>query len=427
MVTKLLTHFQKEFLDLRPPGFKMVFVCSFLIIGAKNGFDGVFFPLLYNEDAGNIFNNFVGEHHSQNIFSIYASYIRLFPNLIGYVLSFFSIQIILPLYCLISLCMAALAYSIFYKALDHFFDDKWFATFSVLMISALPVGNFQMVEVLMYQIWHCTLILFLVTLMPLPKKLWPMVGVAIVTHVMIWTHPYSIMVMPLLVWNIVIRKEYKWTQASFVISALLYYFLAVERQPMHIESISYFVPTLLSRVVTESIIGPNSRVFLQYLEGVSIFAIMVLAPLIVVLCLNFKNWNKEQKYFFVVCIYLITIPLAAALVSRDLGDYYHLLRGSPRYVYFPKIFFLIIIFIAIQELLKRFAPLKKWCVALAIVLLYINANSNILYNTNTNADRKNLRLIGHQLTGTVPCTSGEQKIVYRDQGQWVLPINLCRY
>ena len=284
-----------------------------------------------------------------------------------------------------------------------------------------------MVEVLMYQIWHCTLLLFLVILMPLPKKLWPKVGVAIATHVMIWTHPYSIMVMPLLIWNIVIRKEFQWIQASFVVSALLYYFIAVERQPMHIESILYFIPTLLSRVVTESIIGPNNRVFLQYMEGVSIFAFTVLVPLIIVLFLTWKNWNKEQKYFFGVCIYLILIPLAAALLSRDLGDYYHLLRGSPRYVYFPKIFFLIIIFLTMRELLKRFAPLKKWCVALTIFLLYINANSNILYNTNTNTDRKTLRLMGHQLTGTVPCKSGEEKIVHRDQGQWVLPINLCRY
>jgi hypothetical protein len=396
-------------------------------VGAKNGFEGLFYPLLYNEDAGNIFNNFVGGNLFQNIFSIYASYIRLFPNLTGYFLSFFPIYITLPLYCFISLSMTALAYSIFYKVLDHFFRDKWFSAISVLMISALPLGSFQMVEVLMYQIWHCTLILFLITLLPLPEKLWPKIGVALVTHLMIWTHPYSIMVMPLFLWNIAIRKKNAWIQASFVISALIYYFVAVERQPMHIESIAYLIPNLLSRVVTESIIGPNSLVFLQYQEGVSIFAIIILIFLTASIFLSWKKWNKEQKYFVGVCLYLILIPLTAALVSRDLGEYYHLLRGSPRYVYLPKIFFLVIIFIAIREMIKRYTPLKKWCIPLAVLILMINTNSNILYKTNTNTDRKTLRLTGHQLTGTVPCKLGEEKIVYRDKGQWVLPINLCRY
>ena len=427
MVTHLRPSFKKQFLDLKPPGFPIVFLCCFLIIGAKNSFNGILYPLLYNEDAGNIFNNFVNGNNFQNIFTIYASYIRLFPNLTGYFLGFFPIDITLPLYCLISLSMTALAYTVFYKVLDYFFQDKWFSIISALTISALPLGNFQIVEVLMYQIWHCTLILFLITLMPLPKKLWPKTGVALVTHIMIWTHPYSIMVMPLFLWNIVIRKKNEWTQVSFVISALLYYFVAVERQPMHIESITYFIPNLLSRVVTESIIGANSRVFLQYMDGVNIFSILVVIPLTLIFLSSWKNWNKEQKYFFGVCIYLIMLPLAAALVSRDLGEYYHLLRGSPRYVYIPKLFFIVIILIAIRELIKRFSQIKIWCVPFAVLILIVNSNSNILYNTNTNTDRNILRITGHQLTGTVPCKSNEKKIVYRDKGQWVLPINLCRY
>jgi hypothetical protein len=427
MVTKFLPHLKKQYKELKPPGFLVVFICSFLIIGVKNGFEGIFYPLLYNEDAGNIFKTFLGEHRFHHIFSVYASYIRIFPNLIGYILSFFPLPVTLLFYCLISLCMTALAYSIFYIVLDHFFNDKWFSVISALMISALPLGSFQMVEVLMYQIWHSTLILFLLILIPLPKNLLPKICIAICAHILIWTHPYSIMVMPLLLWNIFIRKEFQWIQASFVISALLYYFIAVDRQPIHIESLTNLIPNLLSRVVTESIIGPNSRVFLQYMGGVYIFAILVLIFLIIVFLSTWKNWKKEQIYFFGVCIYLIMIPMIAALVSRDLGDYYHLLRGSPRYVYLPKIFFLVMVFIALRELIKKYAGVKKWWLALAVLTLIINSNSNILYKTNTNTDRKTLRLEGHQLSGTVPCRSGEEKIVYRGKGQWVLPINLCSY
>ena len=202
MSAKTLPQIFSRLRKFGPPRFGAVFIGSFIILAAKNGLDGVFFPLLYSEDAGNIFNKFYNRHEWQNIFTVYASYIRVFPYLVGYLLGFLPLQIILPLYCLISICMTALAYSLFYPVLNHFFNDRRFSAYSVLAISALPLANFQLTEVLMFQIWHCTLILFLLALLPVPNNPWPRMGVALAAHLMIWTHPYSIMALPLFFWQI---------------------------------------------------------------------------------------------------------------------------------------------------------------------------------------------------------------------------------
>lgn len=409
------------------PRFGAVFIGSFMIVAAKNGLDGVFFPLLYSEDAGNIFKNFYYRNEWQNIFTVYASYIRVFPYLIGYLLGFLPLQIILPLYCLISICMTALAYSIFYPVLNHFFNDRRFSAYSVLAISALPLANFQLTEVLMFQIWHSVVILFLLALLPVPNNPWPRAGFTLAAHLMIWTHPYSIMALPLFFWQMASRQEHRWTQAGFVASAILYYLIAVERQPMHFGSIEFLIPNLLARVVCESLIGPNNRVHLQYLEGINILAVLMLITVAATLFLAWKKWHAEQKWFLAVCLYLILIPMAAALVSRDLGEYYHLLRGSPRYVYIPKLFFTVILLVTAREIFIRSAWLHQLRWALAILLLFVNSNSNVLYNTNRNMDRENLRFMRQLQSGTVPCGPREEKIIYLDRGQWVLPINLCRH
>ncbi len=264
-------------------------------------------------------------------------------------------------------------------------------------------------------------------LLPIPRKPWPRAGYVLAAHLLIWTHPYSIMAVTLFIWNMVSRKEHRWFQAGFAISAILYYLIGVESQPMHLSSLEYLIPSLMSRVVSESLIGPNNRVHLQYLMGVKAFAIMVLIPVTGILFLAWKKWKVEQKWFLGVCLYLILVPLATSLISRDLGDYFHLLRGGSRYVYIPKLFFAMIVLLAARESIKRSAQLLKWGWALAVLLLFVNANSNVLYNTHKDPDRENLRFLGQLQSGTVPCEPGEEKIIYLDRGQWVLPVNPCRY
>ena len=94
----------------------------------------VFFPLLYNEDGRNIFAIFYNDHSLKNIFISYAGYVRVFPNIVGYLIQFFPITWVPALYCLASLGFTAFAYSLFYPLMDRVFHNKYFALYAVLIL-----------------------------------------------------------------------------------------------------------------------------------------------------------------------------------------------------------------------------------------------------------------------------------------------------
>jgi hypothetical protein len=426
MTTSTLSSIQNLIIRCGPPRFWAVFLGCFLIIGTKNGFNGIFYPLLYNEDGRNIFAIFYNQHEFENIFISYASYIRVVPNLIGYLLNFLPVRWIPPLYCLISLLITTLAYSLFFKVLTRVFDNRWFATYSVFIISALPLGNFEIIETLMYQIWNCNLILFLMLLIPVPAILLYRSGYIFAAHLLIWTHPYTILALPLYFWNFMTNKNNRWVYSGFAISSILYFLIGVKSHPPDLSSLKFFIPNLLSRVVNEAFVGPNNRVHLQYLDVIGIIDSIILVTLSIIIIFCWKNLQKKQKKFLFICLYLCLVPLLAALVGRDLGDYYHLLRGSPRYVYLPKIFFTIIVLFTAFELYKKSPVFRRWYFPFTLLLLIINFNSNNLYKTDIEVGKETLAFT-HQINlNSALCSNDEEKIISLERGQWTVHANLCQ-
>ena len=427
MFTNSLSDILNRFRKIEPPRFKTVFMGCFLIVAYKNGLDGVFYPLLYNEDGRNIFAIFHNQSEFKNIFIYYASYIRIAPNLAGYLLNFLPVRIIPPLYCLVSLFTTALAYSIIFEVFHRVIDNRWFACYAAFMISALPLGNFEIVETLMYQVWNCNLILFLMALLPVPVKPLRRAGFVLAAHLLIWTHPYSIMVLPLFIWNAVARKKNRWAQTSFAISTVCYFLTAVRAYPPDLTALKYFIPNLMNRVVIESFVGPNNRVHLQYLGGIGALDFVIIFTMGAIFIFSWKNWKLEQKQFIWICLYFSLVPLFAALIGRELGEYYHLLRGSPRYVYLPKIFFTVLVFLAAYELFKKSAAFRMFHWVLAALILFINVNSNILYKTDIEVGKDTLAFTHKLKRESVPCPPGDEKFITFDRGGWTFHANICKY
>ncbi len=427
MFARNLSHILNRLRRFNPPRFSTVLIGCFLIVAVKNGLNGVFYPLLYNEDGRNIFAIFYNQHEFKNIFISYAGYIRVVPNLIGYLLNFLPVRLIPPLYCLISLFITALAYSLFYEVLNRIIDNRWFACYSAFMIAALPLGNFEIVETLMYQIWNCNLILFLMVLLPVPVKPWRRLGFVLATHLLIWTHPYSMIVLPLFIWNMVSRKENRWEQASFVISAICYFLTAVNAHTLNLTALKYFIPNILNRVVVETLIGPNNRVHLQYLGGINALDFAILFSMGAIFIFAWKNWSREHKLLIFICLYYSLVPLVAAFIGRDLGDYFHLLRGSPRYVYLPKIFFTLLVLLAAYELFKKSSTFRKWHWVLTPLILLINVNSNVLYKTKIEVGKDTLAFTHQLKRNTVSCKPGDEKFIYFNRGMWTFNANICKH
>jgi hypothetical protein len=418
------------------PNWGWAFAFCFLILALRNELHEVFYPLLYNEDGRQIFANFYNEHAFKNIFYFYAGYIRIFPNLVGYLLHFFPLPIIPALYALVSLTFTAFVYSLFYRAMDHVFDNRWFAFYSTLLIIALPQANFEFVGTLMYQIWHCAIALFVLTFLPLPEKKWVRSLQIVFMHILIWTHPFSFLTLPFYLYRVFQQPEHRWENGIFVVSILSYFMFAVIHYPLHWDSLPIYHYVLMSRVGTEVVVGPYSRGWLIYMGVTNIFGFIVFLLVGIIIWFSRKELKSREKWFFIFLGYFILVPLAASVLGRDLNDYYHLLRGSPRYTYISRLAFLMMGLSALFLLYQKSQIFRKGHWILMLLVIWVNSGSFILYHTSVQEGKEILDYVAYIDENRLDCGEGIEKPYYFRRGAWQVPgspgdwsiyANLCRH
>lgn len=425
----------KEHLSFRP-NWGWAFVFCFLILALKNGLADVFFPLLYNEDGRNIFAVFYNDHSLKNIFISYSSYYQVFPMLTGYALHFLPVTWVPSLYGLFALSFSALAYSLFFPLLNRLFRSPWFAAYSVVMLAALPLASHKLVGALMYQVWNSVIILGVLAFLPIPKKiLWKALYLFAV-HVLIWSHPYCILVLPIYLYKLVFRNDNRWAYGFFTFSIFVYFGLALNHHPLNWSSLLHFPSSLLGRVITETVVGPMNRSLFQYLEISLIFGFLVIAFVAGMVGFSWKQMKVEEKWFYVISAYFVVTALVVALLGRELGDYYHLINGSPRYTYFPRIIFLMMLMAALFRLYQISSIFRKTHWVLAALVLFFNANANVLYKTDLEVGRSVRDYVAYLDQNQLDCAPGEERwfTLHRGDwrhpktpGDWSFPANLCRH
>ena len=425
----------KEHLTFRP-NWGWAFAFCFLILALRNDLHEVFYPLLYNEDGRQIFANFYNEHAFKNIFYFYAGYVRIFPNLVGYLLHYLPLTVMPAMYALVSLLFTAFTYSLFYRVLDFVFNNRWFAFYATLLIIALPQANFEFTGTLMYQIWHCVIALFVFTFLPLPEKAWLRNLQIIFMHILIWTHPFSFLTIPVYLYRVVRQKEHRWVNGIFVVSIFSYFMFAVIHYPFHWESLGLYLETLVARVGAEIVVGPYNRGWLIYMGITNIFGVAVFSLIGLILWFFRKELKPRERWFFIIMAFFILVPLGVSFLGRDLNIYYHLLRGSPRYTYISRLSLLMlalsVLFLLHQK--SRIFQIAHWFIMLFI--LWINSNSFLLYKTSVSEGKSIRDYIAYIDENRLDCEEGVEKRFYFRRGFWQYPntpgdwsiyVNLCKH
>jgi hypothetical protein len=418
------------------PGFGWAFVLSFLILALKNDLADVFYPLLYNEDGRNIFGLFYNDHSIKNIFTRYSSYFQVLPRLTAYLIHFLPVTWIPSLYSLFALSFSALAYSLFFPLLNRLFRSPWFALYSVLILTALPLASHKLVGALMYQVWNGVIILGVVAFLSIPKKTLGKVLYLCAVNILIWSHPYCILVLPVYLFKLVFQKESRWVYGLFTLSVITYFGLGLSHHPLNWNSLQYFPSSLLGRVATETIAGPLNRVWFQYLEVSMIFGLLLIAFVGGMIGFSWKKMKGEEKWFHAIGAYFVVTTLAVALLGRELGDYYHLINGSPRYTYLPRIIFCVMLMTALYRLYQISPAFRKAHWVLAIWVLYANAGANVVYQTDLEVGQSVRDYVAYLDENERDCAPGEERWFTLRRGDWrhpgtppdwSIPANLCQY
>ena len=418
------------------PNWAWAFVCCFLILALRNDLHEVFYPILYNEDGRQIFAHLYNDHVLKSIFYFYAGYIQVFPNLVAYLLHFLPLSIIPSLYALVALIFTAFVYSLFYRVLEHVFDNRGFAFYATLLIIALPQSNSVFSGTLMYQIWHCVIALFVLTFLPLPEKPWLRTSCLVFMHILIWTHPFALLTLPVYLYRVFRQPEHRWENGIFILSILSYFTFAVIHLPVHWHSLPFYPYTLMTRVVTEVVVGPYNRGWFIYMGLSNIFGFTVFLLTGIIIWLARKELKSREKWFLIILSYFILVPLAVSVLGRDLNVYYHLLGGSPRYTYISRLAFSMLGLSALFLLYQRSQFFRKAHWALMVLVLWINSNSLPLYHTSVKQGKEILDYIAYIDENRLDCSEGIEKIYYLRRGHWQfpgtpgdwsIPANLCRH
>ena len=411
------------------------FAFSFLILSLRNDLAEVFYPLLYNEDGRIIFATFYNDHSFQNIFLPYNGYIQCFPNFLGYLLQFFPVTWIPSLYGLVSLSFTALTYALIFPLVDRVFNHKGFALYAVLFLISMPLADFRIVGTLMFQIWHCSMALFLLAFSPIPCKPLKKVLYLLFINILIWSHPYTILVLPIYLYKMV-RSESRWENGLLAVSLVIYFSFGIEHHSMHFNSLSYFAYSLLNRVATDSLLGPFNRLWIQYMGISMVFGFTVAAFIASMIWISWKKMKTEELMWFVVLAYVVLTTLGVALLARDLGDNYHILNKSPRYTYLPRVAFLMMVLAAFFLLFKKSLIFRKSHWILAGLVLFINTNGMVFFKTDLKMGQSVRDYMAYLDQNQLDCRTGEKHIFYLRRGgwqqpgiepDWSIPANLCRH
>jgi hypothetical protein len=418
------------------PNLGWAFAFCFLILVLRNELHEVFYPLLYNEDGRNIFGLFYNDHSIKNIFTSYSGYYQVFPRLAGYILHFLPVTWVPSLYGLFALSFSALAYSLFFPLLNRLFHSPWFALYSVLILTALPLASHKLVGALMFQVWNGVIILGVVVFLPIPKKYLGKALYFFAINVLIWSHPYCILVLPIYLYKLAFQKDNRWVYGFFSLSVFVYFGLTLSHHPLNWDSLLYFPSSLLGRVATETVVGPLNRAWFQYLEISLIFGFLMIAFVGCTIGFSWKKMKRNEKWFYGVAAYFVVTTMAVALLGRELGDYYHLINGSPRYTYLPRITFLMMLMAALFRLYQISTVFRITHWVLAALVLTINLNGNVRYKTDLQVGQSVRDYVAYLDQNPLDCAPGEERwfTLHRGgwqnpgtPGDWSIPANLCHH
>ena len=224
----------------------------------------------------------------------------------------------------------------------------------------------------------------------------------------------------------------------YLIGNCIYFGITLSHHPLNWHSLIYFSARPAWTRSHRNRDGASSiRFWFQYLEISLIFGFLMRLRLwLAMIGFSWKQMRVEEKWFYTVSAYFVVMTLAVALLGRDLGDYYHLINGSPRYTYLPRIVFLMMTDGRSVPPVSKFSSFfgtAHWI--LAALVLYINASSNILYKTDLEVGQSVRDFVAYLDQNQLVCAPGEERRftlhrgTWRDPkspGDWSIHANLCR-
>lgn len=348
----------------------IIFLSCLLIFSLRNSLNGIFYPTLLYEDSSSLFQPFYNGKGVGYIFETWNGYLGLIPKTIAFILNFLAAKYIPSSYALISMVFAAIAYVVLYAMLQGIFG-KWIAVACTLTIVALPLGYHLLITNLAFSTWNMLLILIFLFFIPVPQTKIKRTLYCFATVIMIWSHPLSLLLLPLYLYKSMVEPENKWIHRLFSLSTLFYFWFGMIPKAVEFSKLVILPKVLLGSVVVGSVLGPVKTAYIMTYDRMLIYETLILFFLIIFWGLFWSERSRREKELFFVSLYLIVGTIAFSILGGN-NQYDFLVPWEPvRYIYTAKILFWILLFSACSPLLQKSSSIA--CIhALLIGFILIN-------------------------------------------------------
>lgn len=363
-----------------------------------------FYPVAGWEDATQGINLYVDP--GAPVLHFYAGYIRVLPDLIGWVT-----MRILPLslspygFAWFSLVFTSLVPPALFCCFRHVFGyGRRTACLCAAAVTCIPLGNWIMDSNSDYAIWHVAVVLLLTLFNPVPKG-----TVSTATYV-VWraaflaTNPLGLLAVP--VWTglaFAKRQDRRAcaTYTSLVLIGLTYAMLGIARDDARAAANWVDVAALAIRLaIGQSMLYllplATLRTWLLARPPVEIFVAIGLAALVTLPAVRVAARQDKLRAagqsVFLVFVILGAATVCAAGRGSEKGALY--LLDAARYQYVPKLFWCIAFAALVTDLWKRMERLAgetntfgagrlviSACTPLALIVLSIGGSGGYRWNT----------------------------------------------
>ncbi|MFQ5672039.1 MAG: hypothetical protein ACE5G9_03015 [Nitrospinales bacterium] len=400
-----------------------VFFLALFILVLRNSGHEVLYPILPAEDGRFLFQDFYSDHNFQTVFRHYSGYISVLPNLLAYVLTLLPVEWVPSSFAFVSLCVTAAAHSLFYRVTAEIYGDRVFAVYVMLIVAALPLGNFWLVGALAYQSWNFMVILLLLALLPMPRKISGRVLYVFWVNLLIWSHPLSLLMVPWYLWGWVKNAPRRAEYGVFCLSAALYGRIGTIPGEIVWPGWTNLLDTGLSRVVGEALLGPGNRMLVQAADHEVVFLVLFVLALSAMALLFYFSWrgrSRAEKEALALltgfaCL-VFAVSMATRIAPRNLSAEFAAGEWGTQYVYIPKMLFVAILLFSAYPFLKKIVRLRLLHGVLAAAVVWVNLNGNAVYKTRTDNGKKVLQFVGILSGERDTCRAGEKKYIILRKG-----------
>lgn len=326
---------------------------SLFLIMVLRSYQAVLWPVAAYEDGRDILGFFVNNPNPSSILRSYNGYVSLGPNALGWLITRAPLQHVPHLLVFCSLIFACMPlWMIMNKRFSWLIPDARDRRLICLVLCVLPLGKGFMINNLTYSQWNLLAFLLMSLANPFPEGRWRF-GLCLVLLVgCVFSHPLSILVIPLCVFLFFLRKGVLQRAGLSVVmvSAIIYQLTAVNAG-VHLrpglDALLLTWKVFLARVCFETVFGTHATHGLLMEQGLGVYLVYAVGMLI--LCLPFVlSWNEKEKKVVWAMIGALGLGLGIVAIScltryPNQPDIFLIEANLQRYFYVPRLYLAILI------------------------------------------------------------------------------------